>query len=378
MELSVITEEEEFLSMGSEWNHLLSKSNPNEFFSTHEWLSTWWRHFGKGKDLFIITVREGKEILALAPFMTTRLPLLRRRKIEFLGTGLSDYLDFIIMDKREKCLAAVFDWLLRRRDWAMIDLRCMKEESPNTELLINALERRNCLVEVKHDCYCLRVETEGDWEDYHYNSMTRNLRHDLRRRKNGLRRLGQVSVERYVVPDRIREVMELFFQAHINQLKAMRKCSLFEDQSMRRFYRSLVANLAGKNMLDFTALTIEGKPIGYYVDFLYNDKLYTYSTTYEMDFAKYSPGKLLLEALIKRAFDAGLREVDLMRGEESYKYLWTNKRRKLIAIAVYSKPIYEKLLHPYYTKLRPVLQMNKTIRKLRKWGRKRISCEGPQ
>lgn len=251
----------------------------------------------------------------------------------------------------------------------MIDLRCMKEDSPNRKPLMNLLAGRNWLVEVRHECNCLRVETGGEWEDYYHNSVNRKLRESLRRRKKGLRRLGQVSVERHVALDRIEEVLELFFQAHISRWKAMGKSSPFENKSMRQFYLSLAANLAKKNMLQLTTLTIDGRPIGYHFGFLHNNKLYGYSTAFEMGFARYSPGSLLLEAEIKTAFEAGLREVDMLRGEERYKYEWTDKKKELLAVAIYDRAFYRWLLHSYYTRIKPTLQASEGFKKVRYWAR---------
>src|SRR4029453_4278453 len=57
-------------------------------FQTKEWLHTWWEIFGRGRLLLIVAERNGTPG-ALAPLYT------EEGMIYFVGSGGSDYLDFI-------------------------------------------------------------------------------------------------------------------------------------------------------------------------------------------------------------------------------------------------------------------------------------------
>ena len=77
--------EENFFNMQSTWNELLSASMADSFFLSWEWLSEWWKHFGKGKELFVLAVRDSDGICGIAP-------LLREKQIVFqASTSLTDW-----------------------------------------------------------------------------------------------------------------------------------------------------------------------------------------------------------------------------------------------------------------------------------------------
>src|SRR5437879_10542391 len=64
-----------FEKLREEWTDLLHGSASNCLFLTWEWLYTWWKHLSAGRRLFIITVRCGQELIAIAP-LTLRPPRL--------------------------------------------------------------------------------------------------------------------------------------------------------------------------------------------------------------------------------------------------------------------------------------------------------------
>lgn len=103
--IDVVDDASAFAELRDEWNELLASSRSDCLFLTWEWLHTWWVHLGQGKRLFIVTVRDGSGLVALAPLTMTRswigpigVPVL-----ELAGTGSigSDYLDFIADSARE-------------------------------------------------------------------------------------------------------------------------------------------------------------------------------------------------------------------------------------------------------------------------------------
>ena len=88
LETLVFESFDELESLETSWNQLLSKSPDKNPFLTYEWLSTWWKHFGKGKKLEIFIARENGEIILIAPTMYTRCRAFgaRLRKLELVAT----------------------------------------------------------------------------------------------------------------------------------------------------------------------------------------------------------------------------------------------------------------------------------------------------
>ena len=111
LNIEIVINEDEFAALAKEWNQLLEQSASNTLTLTYEWLSSWWEVFGEGRELYILLVRDGEELIGIAPMLKRTVQhygVLPFRRIEFLASGeeeadeiCSDYLDFILLRGRE-------------------------------------------------------------------------------------------------------------------------------------------------------------------------------------------------------------------------------------------------------------------------------------
>src|SRR5260370_42673485 len=108
--VQILSEPSAFAAVSPEWTELLEASDSDGFFLTWEWLFTWWKPLAESRQLFLLTVRSGEELVAIAPFALRpatldRVPPLSC--IELLGSGTagSDYLDVIVRRGRESEVA---------------------------------------------------------------------------------------------------------------------------------------------------------------------------------------------------------------------------------------------------------------------------------
>src|SRR5262245_8028196 len=72
----------------ADWNALLKQGNSDVVFLTWEWQQAWWESFNRTGLLLLLAERDGRPI-ALAPFFA------EDGMVYFVGSGGSDYLDFI-------------------------------------------------------------------------------------------------------------------------------------------------------------------------------------------------------------------------------------------------------------------------------------------
>ena len=85
--LARIDDAADFAGLRGEWDELLQASESDCFFLTWEWLSTWWKHLADDRELCILTVRDGDELVAIAPFasrMRRCAGIVPVRSLEFL------------------------------------------------------------------------------------------------------------------------------------------------------------------------------------------------------------------------------------------------------------------------------------------------------
>src|SRR5207247_7948043 len=127
-----------------EWSRLLDEASEPEVFLSPEWIIAWMRHYGGECEAFLITARdESGELVGLAPFYRRRLgpgALRGPRVLAFLGDeGVgSEYLGLLARKAAEETfLSALANEM--KGQWALADLRGLKERHPTSDRLIKVL-----------------------------------------------------------------------------------------------------------------------------------------------------------------------------------------------------------------------------------------------
>src|SRR5688500_13021517 len=101
-----------FTALQDEWNELLDQCERATIFQSWEWNEAWWRYLGCVKRLCLLQVRDHGRLVGLAPFCISRYPGTPLRRLMFVGTGVSDYLDILSpTDRLREVCAAIVQYL---------------------------------------------------------------------------------------------------------------------------------------------------------------------------------------------------------------------------------------------------------------------------
>src|SRR3989442_5903264 len=84
LEVELIDDVQGFTALRSQWNSLLHTSGADSPFLTWEWLHTWWTHLSGSRDLRLLILRAGNQLVGLAPLSLTRASLPWLSRLEFL------------------------------------------------------------------------------------------------------------------------------------------------------------------------------------------------------------------------------------------------------------------------------------------------------
>jgi CelD/BcsL family acetyltransferase involved in cellulose biosynthesis len=117
--LQTIESERELEALYAEWLALWQRSSSATPFQSPDWLIPWWQFFGTGQ-LCVVVMRDGANVIAIAPFFSRdESP----RTLRFLGTGNTDYLDVLVDDRApEDYAATILEYLCRDNSWDRIEL----------------------------------------------------------------------------------------------------------------------------------------------------------------------------------------------------------------------------------------------------------------
>lgn len=346
---------DKFESLGLIWNDLLQKSKDNDIFSTWEWLSCWWKHFGKRGELRVLVAEENGKIMAIAPLMLSKYNFMNFGSIatiDFVGSPQSDCNNFIWLEEEEQCLKLFVEHLARQGDWNSLRLSNVREGTLSEGLLRQPRADYALKLEDSTKSMCPYVELPTSMEEF-MTKLGRDVRHQARRKMRRLKEQYQVGLKAHSEFNSIQEAMERLFDLHERRWSSKREPGDFASAAVREFHLDVAKRLAEKGWLALSFLSVDGEAVAADYCFDYRQKRYGYQSGFDPGFAAYSVGTLLRLRNIETCIAKGLREFDFGRGGEPYKLRWATQVRKNFQIQSVGKG--------FFARLRRQVTKNKTV-----------------
>lgn len=166
-----------------------------------------------------------------------------------------------------------------------------------------------------------------------------STRKKLRQDWNRLSALGAVDVVNDRTPVRVREAFEAFLKLEQASWKGARGTALLCDDADASFVRELVAKLSAEGRASVALLRVDGKAIATQVVMYSGRTAYTWKTAFDAEYARYSPGMLLVDKVTDQLFaDPAIESIDSCSYEDGFMAkLWT-ARRKMVEMLVHVGP----------------------------------------
>jgi CelD/BcsL family acetyltransferase involved in cellulose biosynthesis len=325
-----------------EWDELLQASEADCLFLTWEWLYTWWKNLSEDRKLFIITVRSGRKLLAIAPLALRppRLTLSPFLSLEFLGTGSvgSDYLDLIIRrGEEQEVLQALAGYLSSEK--LMIQLAQVKKGSSFAkEFAVQLRQRGWSFLETKTDV-CPFINLSGQsWESY-LAGLGQSHRNNFKRRLKNLTKEFDVQFEISDSEERRHGALKILIDLHNMRWKGRGTSSAFHTSGVISFHEDLSRLALERGWLRLYVLWLNGRPAASLYGFKYGPVFYFYQSGLDPQFEKQSVGLITMGLAIKGAIEECVKEYDLLHGDEQYKFLWAHEVHELSRLELYPPQI---------------------------------------
>jgi CelD/BcsL family acetyltransferase involved in cellulose biosynthesis len=315
-----------------QWNALVARNETNTVFQTYEWFDAWWRTFGPARQLFLLIVRDAGRIVGFAPLMRRR-GTFGWRELAFVGSGNSDYLDFILPENKPRALEAICTFLRARwRRWDRLVLGNIPSQSSTLATLSSIGTGRDGLRlidEARVICPTLMLSENP----LHAQRVIR--KYSMRRPFNWFSRRGTLSFRHVKSAEEIEQLLPAFYDQHRRRWQALGKRSQFTQALQVRFYGALARALAQRGWLQFSVVEFNGEAIAFHFGFDYSDCLTWYKPSFEVRYAEHSPGLLLTRYLIEDGLRRGRREFDFTVGDESFKKRFATSERLNLHVGAY-------------------------------------------
>ena len=302
-----------------------ARSATDEIFQTIEWQRTWWETFGRGQLMLIVGERYGEPV-ALAPLFADC------GMVFFVGSGGSDYLDFIgdvsdpdVLDAILTCARECVP------DFVGFRFYHVPDQSMTGALLMQAAGRLG-----------MEIFDEGELAapllDLQASGTAAVEKTSLMRHERSLRRDGELIIEHTSTADMVGPDLDRFFQQHIERWQDTPFPSLFIDEKQKEFYRRLATALDESGWLRFTRVVWNGRTVAYHFGFNYGGKFLWYKPTFAIELRKRSPGEVLLRSLLVQAMAEDCDVFDFGLGDEAFKRRFTSRVHYVRTWGLYPAP----------------------------------------
>jgi CelD/BcsL family acetyltransferase involved in cellulose biosynthesis len=179
------------------------------------------------------------------------------------------------------------------------------------------------------------LAVDGSWEDYE-RSLSGRVRRDLDRRLRRLEELGPVRLDVSDGTEGRTELLAEGFRLEPSGWKAAGGTAVASQEHTLRFYEELADWAANNGWLRLSFLRVGERAVAFQYGFEAGGTYYFLKGGYDPEYRRYAPGKLLLRALLERAFTTGLSRFDFLGADDPFKLEWSQTAYDLKLVQAFS------------------------------------------
>ena len=323
-----------------EWQAMFCASGAPPFLSW-EWLSTWHKWFGQGKSPILLCARDGGNLIALLPLCAEERQSSRfsprLKRMSFMGEsyGASDYLDILALPEfKQKSADILIDYLALARSFDLLEFEGIAADSCTLQSLTRRFANdRRFRYRMLPQYICPRMSLDARWEDL----LERSRRSDYFKRC--MRRLDKIASFEFRVVSDVNEIPAAYgrlLELHVGRWVNRGGSSAVRTAEQIDFTFEAAAELARAGMTRFEEIWLEGECRASLFGFESGDCYYFFLSGFDQAWSKYSLGFTLIWLSIREAWRRGLKMYDFLRGDENYKFDWSDNPRMTVAAQVAS------------------------------------------
>jgi CelD/BcsL family acetyltransferase involved in cellulose biosynthesis len=316
-------------------------------FLSHSWFRTWWESFGAGNELFVVTVRDGGELAAVAPMMRTRTSIygVKVDTIQAIYNPHTPRYDFIVGGNQDyRFYDAIWKELLEAGRADAVVLTQVPENS-QTIARMQELGRKAEWLTGQWQSRATPFISLSDGYEAFFESLRNGARYNLTKRFARLRRKGPVDIEIVSDPAEIDAALGDGFRIEAAAWKGSEGTAIISDPTVADFYNRLARREAVLGRLRLAFLRFCGKRIAFNYLLRSGKKLYGVKIGYDPDYHMYSPGNMLLNLILEKACAEGVEEYDFLGTDDQWKFEWTSRKVEHRWLFLFKDRLSMRLLH---------------------------------
>jgi CelD/BcsL family acetyltransferase involved in cellulose biosynthesis len=279
-----------------DWDELARRaSSPNPFFESWALLPAL-EQFAAEHPVRLVTLHDGEALVGLMPLALSRryygkaIPHVSAwlHHNAFCGAPL------VAHGYEIAFWSALFDWADQCAKGALfLHLAKLPTDGPLYTALRNvlALQGRPATIVQQEDRALLASSHTP--EAYFEESMSAKKRKELRRQYNRLSEEGELRFHRSEGSEGIEAWTDAYLFLEKSGWKGEQGTSLADRSDTSEFFRAAITGAAEAGRLERLTLTLDGRPIAMLANFLTPPGAFSFKTTFDESYARFSPGVLL-------------------------------------------------------------------------------------
>ena len=299
-------------SLAREWDELAERVDASPFLRPG-WIAAWWCAFGAG-ELEIRTVRRDGRLAAL-------MPVARRHGA--LRSVTNDHTPQFGLLAEDPSAATELARTLFVGKPRRVSIAALEAIGDSTEACLRAGDEAGYRVAVRPFQYSPFLEIKGDWPEYE-STLSRSLVAGLRQSQRRLERLGKVSVRVIGGGEQLQERLEEAFAVEASGWKGARGTAIQSHPETQRFYTDVARWAATQGMFRLFLLRLDQCPLAMFYALVRCGVCHLLKGGYDPRYGRFSPGKLLMRAVVSDCFSTGLSRIEFHGDAEPYKLPWAS------------------------------------------------------
>lgn len=359
MKIIEVSDYKKFMDRKAEWEDLLSRSKVNNIFLTHDWIDSCIRHFYANDRLLILNVFNGANLTGIAPLAIKKEKYfgLLVKTVSFIGTSISDRMDFILDGNKEEIIELIFDYLISiKEEWDFIDLQEFAEYTGNMSAIERYVKDRKVIniFGTAKKSYFINFDAS---REFIFQKFSKKLNRRFKKINN--KNIGlNLEFQRYSNGNIKAE--GLFAEAEAiegRSWKGKKQSGIFLKKETRDFHREILNRFSKNRWIDFSILSVNKKPVAYIYNYLYGHRAYNYSVAFDKKYSDISAGTMLMWWILRDSKFLGVvLEFDFARGEDSWKTRFTQNFRIHSRVRIFKDAFYSKCLYLLQSRIMPFMR----------------------
>jgi CelD/BcsL family acetyltransferase involved in cellulose biosynthesis len=338
--VDTVDSEARFAQLANEWNRVHELAGAASPVNAWAWLFEWWRAYGAGRRLNILTARADGKLCAVLPLYveTQRALGMPVRVARLLGCGGDTYPDDLgpIFDPAHEAEAA--DALAAETfgatAWDVLLLEDMDSKAPFGAFAEAFAARRGLRTLRAPAQPIVYIDLPATWEGY-LSQLSRNRRSKVRSQRKKLHTLTKARFFVWDDPATIDAGFDRLAELHHKRWdEAGEESTSFRSREYLGFHRAVMRMALLRGALRLYALEINGEVAAMLYALRFRRGIFLVQAGFDPAWRELRAGLVLLGHAIQHAVEEGNEIFDFLRGTHSYKDHFASSLRHTETVTV--------------------------------------------